>query len=262
MSDSERKPISEEQAHELAKVLAALLKEPLKGWAKPPSDEIITVAGLIRYGAQVFSTINQGFPEEALRETNQAFIAKTVESLHTPEALESFLYQLLLEKGSGEADDIKASIDEVERMLATPGQGPRMLKEAMAEMFPKARPGRPSEYRHGNDLARFLAHSSELYSACEKFLSVRAQFPAKSIDAILNFLDSEDPEQIGVLRSNAELIAESEQENDFTNLKRIETKARRLSDAITGKTLFKWSYIYSVERAAEFRRSQGRQAAE
>jgi integrase len=65
MSESERKPVSEEHARQLAKALDALMQKPLIDWAKPPSDEIITVAGLIEYGAGIFSMINEGLPDDS-----------------------------------------------------------------------------------------------------------------------------------------------------------------------------------------------------
>lgn len=217
-------------------------------------EEPVTVAGLIRCGAFQVLTLNESFRDESLKEMNREFVAKVLESLHTPGAFEDFLYELFLEKGRGEATEIENMISEIKIMLADPGAGQKMLKKIFAEVFPKARPGRPSDFRAESDPPRFLKDSSELFSACEKLLRMQAQFPAKSMNAILDFLDSEDPEHVSVVRSNVTLVAEVTKKADFKAVKTLETQAQRLADAITGKLLFGWSYSYSKQCAQQFRR--------
>jgi hypothetical protein len=257
MSDSKEQLFTVEQARELARSIARLMLGPALTLAggKQYEGEEINIAGLIRRGAQMLMIENLGFQDGLLRERNQLFVAKTLESLHTPDAVEEFLFNLFIEKGQGEAEQIEASIAEVKEMLAVPNFGQKILQDAFREIMPKNRPGRPSSFKPDGDPKKFLELSTSLEPVCGNLVQLQSDYPARTIQELLAFLEPDGPDQVALLRSNLNAIEETKRDPAFQESKTPETRSRRLADAIVGKHLFGWSCSYSAQRGGEFRRA-------
>ena len=93
-------------------------------------------------------------------------------------------------------------------------------------------------------------------------LDLKSAFPAKSTKNLLEFIQSERPGAVAQMKKQADYISRIVCDSDFEALKGETTRARRLADAVSGKTLFGWSWTYSVQRGQEFRRTKMRSEKE
>jgi hypothetical protein len=253
MPSPEQHPITDEEARRLAKGLVRLFQTPLRVIGTRDFDESITTADMVRFGGMLLGGVNASARDHLLKEKNRQHIAKVLELSHQPDALEAYIFNLIKEKGEG-AGDINEAIGQVEGLLSGPGADRKFLQKAIAEAMPKARAGRPTEFDLATDPGRFLVYSSELITLLTKFAELKATLPEKSVVQILDFLDSEDSAKTEILRNHTQYISEIMGTPEFKAPKAIAIKARILSDAITGRELFGWSRLYSIQRAAEFRR--------
>jgi hypothetical protein len=256
MNSPQQHPVTDEEARRLAKAFVRLFRSPLKVLGTRGFDEPVTIADAIRFGGVMLGALNVATGRDWLKEKNREFVTKIAEYIYQPEAMEEFLYIRIKERTEN-PEDITKAITQIEELLSGPGAVRRFIKKVMAEVMPKARQGRPSEFNPTSDPDRFLALSSELNNVCDQFLSLQEQFPRKSNKEIIDFLQPENPKAVDLLRKREGYIALTMSDPDFQLLKTQETKARRLADAVAGKELFDWSFTYAVQRGGEFRRSKG-----
>ena len=154
MISSEPHPITDEQARRIAKSITRVI-QTVTGQLPAVDEKPVTIADLIRLGCLVFSVANEGFRDDLVKVQNRELLARVFESLHTPEALEHYVYGLLLERPEA-AGDVEVASAEAERLMSVPGAGRKALQKAIDEILPKARPGRPTEFIAGSDPDRFL----------------------------------------------------------------------------------------------------------
>jgi hypothetical protein len=249
-------PLTPEQAREIAHNIAGVLMAPLSGWAQSMPEGAMSLADVIRLGATFAATINQSYQDAILRENNGVFLAKVLESLHTQNALEDFLFERLMANGVSEALEIDLAMSEIREFLATPDVGKRMLKEALSEVIPKAAPGRPTRFRYEADREQFLKTVNGLFPVCQSFVSLHDQFPSKSPSELLDFLQTEAPDKVAELRERVQLLASYLLESEVREAKSVQTRARRLAEGLVGAARFNWSFKYSLQRAGEFRRTR------
>ena len=256
MKSPEDHSITDEEARRLAKGLVVLFRSPLKLMGNADLEKPITIADMIRMGGTILNGLNAAKGDGNLKEQNREFISTVCELIYLPDAMEEFLYNLIKERGET-AGDITDAILQVEDQMSGRNAARRFFHKAIAEVLPKARRGRPTEFNPTTDPDRFLSLSSQLNRVCDNFLRLREQFPRKSNMELMDFLKSEDPKAADFVRKHGEFISETLSDFDFRDLKTHETRVRRLADAIAGKELFDWSFKYAVQRGGEFRRSKG-----
>lgn len=258
MAEFETQQMSDEKAKEAAKSLARALLAPLPFLKKGMSSQTeITLADMIRTGAIILQGLNDGYRDEILREGNRALINKVLESVHSPESLEEFLYERIKKRNTTEAEIDKAVV-ETEELMGGPGGVRRVIKLAIADAIPKPARGRPSNFNPAIDPDRFLSASVEIEDTCKLFLDLRRSFPGKSTKDLFDFIQAESPKPIALMKKQTAYISRILRDPDFDALKGENTKARRLADAVSGRNLFHWSWTYSVQRGQEFRRAKAR----
>ena len=254
MNSPEQHPVTDEEARRLAKALVRLFRSPLKIFGTRGFDTPVTIGDAIRLGGIFIGAFNVATGDPALKEKTRIFAEKLSEFIYLPEAMEEFLYKRIKERAENE-EEILETISQVEEQMAGPGAARRFLKKVMAEVMPKARQGRPTEFNPATDQDRFLGQSAQLIKVCGQFLGLREQFPRKSIKELLVFLQPEDPKGTELLRKYEDYITQTMNSLDFRILKTIESRVCRLADALAGRELFGWSFTYAIQRAGEFRRS-------
>jgi hypothetical protein len=255
MDSPQQHPITDEDARRLAKEWARLMQAPIRVMGTRDFEETITTADMVRFGAMLFNGINKSTRDHLLKEKNRKHISTVINLIHEPDALETYFYNLIKERGEG-AGDINEAIAQIEQINSGPGADRKFLQKAIAEALPKARQGRPSEFNPVSDPERFLALSSHLNRTCDLFLSLREQLPKKSNKELIDILEPEDPLGAEVMRKREGNISQILNDPDFCTLKTRKTRGRWLADAVAGKELFDWSFTYSVQRAGEFRRAK------
>lgn len=256
MKEDKLDQLQEEKAREAAKSLSRTLLAPVRVLKKglSPQKEI-TIADMIQMGAVFLSAINDGYRDAILKKGNRALINKVLESIHSPEPLEEFLYERIKHKPATETE-LDAAIAEAEEFMSRPGGVMRMLKSAIAEAVPKATRGRPSSFNPATDPDKFLFTSAELEGTCRLFLGLRHSLPGKSTKDLLDFIQSESPKTVTLLKKHAGYISRIVQDPDFEEVRGEATRARYLADAVAGHNLLRWSYKYSIQRGHEFRRAR------
>jgi hypothetical protein len=253
MDSPQQHPITDEDARRLARELVRLFQTPLRVMGTKEFDESITTADLVRFGAMLLNGVNAAARDHLLKEKNRLHISTVIELIHQPEELEAYFFSLIRKNGEG-VGDINEAIAELEQLMSGRGADLKILKNAIDEAMPKARQGRPTDFDPAADPARFLARSSELTTPLGKFLDIKTVFPKKPAAEIVDFLEPEFPADAGTLRDHSAYISEIVRAPEFRALKASSKKARMLADALTGRELFGWSFIYSTQKAAEFRR--------
>lgn len=258
MADLETDRISDEKARDAAKSLARVILGPVhflkKGLSHPTE---ISIADMVRMGAVILHGVNEGYRDDLLREGNRALMNKVLESIHSPDALEEFLYERIKQRAATESEIDKA-IAEAEELLSGPGGIRRAIRRVLTEALPKPVRGRPSKFDPATDPDRFLSASAEIEDTCKTFLELKNACPAKSAKELLDFMQPERPKPIAQMKKQADYISRIVRDPDFEALKGEATKARRLADSISGKNMFDWSWTYSVQRGQEFRRAKTR----
>ncbi len=261
MCSPEQHPITDEEAKTIAKELVRVLFTPVRILGLRSYDEPITIADMIRVGGMVVNGVNQATRNILLKETNRQNIAKVLEGIVSPEGMEEHLSALIVARQE-DPNEIQKAIAELQNLMSGPGADRNFLKKAIAEAMPKLRQGRPTDFDPASDPKQFLALSAQLSCVCDLFLGLREKFPNKSSRTLMDFLESDDPIAETIMRKHEDHISQAMSEPDFQTLKRHNSKVRRLADALAGKELFGWSFVYAFQRGAEFRRLKGAESEE
>jgi predicted house-cleaning noncanonical NTP pyrophosphatase (MazG superfamily) len=252
MSESPKPKMSEQDAEELANAIASKTSVIFRGWAKPVPEEKVTVAELIRLGAMFYAISNESFRDQSLKDHNRQFLSKIIESLHTPAALQVFLYEQFMEHGRAGADEVQQAIAEVKKLAISP----KIIRDALNEIVPKAPPGKPTQCRSREDQEDFLAEARALTTTCSLFIDTHRRLTKTTPEEVLRFLESEDPQHIPILLDSVPFIKETLGCSAFKRLKGAGTRARNLALGVSGNRRFGWSYVYALQRAGEFLRSK------
>lgn len=256
MDSPQQRPVTDEEARRMAKALVTLFRSPLKIFGIHGFDKPVSIADAIYAGGIFLGGFNMATGDPQLKEKTKVFTTQISELIYLPDEMEEFLFNRIKERAET-AEGITEAITQVEGLMSGPGAARRFIKKAFAEVLPKARQGRPTEFNPEADRGPFLALSEKLQSVCSSFLNLREQFPRKSIKELLDFLRQEHPQETDLMRKYEAHITKSMNEFEFRILKTMGAKVRRLADAVAGKKLFGWSFVYSFQRGAESRRLKG-----
>lgn len=183
-------------------------------------------------------------------------MTKIAELAYMPDEMEEFL-PTRIKAHLETAEGITDAITQIEWLMSGPGAFRRFIQEAIADVLPKAPRGGLTEFDPARDPDRFLNLSEQMSDICNQILGLREQFPRKSINELIMFLYSENPEGTEFLRKHRGYITRTMNDFDFRILKTQNSRVRRLSDAVAGKELFGWAFTYAVHRGGEFRRAKG-----
>lgn len=256
MDSPEQQPATDEDARRAAKELVTLFRSPLKITGTHGFDKPVTIADAISLGGAFLGALNAATGDPGLKENNKVFAAKIGELIYLPDEMEEFLFNRIKER-TETAEGITDAITQVEELMSGPAAARRFMRKVFTEVLPKGRQGRPTEFNPETDREPFLALSEKLQPVCSEFLNLREHFPRKSITELLEFLRQEHPQETDLMREHEGHITKSMTELEFRILKARGAKVRRLADSIAGKELFGWSFVYSFQRGAEFRRLKG-----
>jgi hypothetical protein len=218
MSSPEQHPISDEEARRLAKALVRFFQAPLRILGKHDLEQPLTIADAIRIGGVLLSGLNRANGRDWLKEQNREFLTKIAELAYLSDEMEEYLFTRIKARVET-AEGITEAITQVEGLMAGPGAIRRFIKEAIADVLPKAPRGRPTEFNFAGDPERFLSLSAQMNGICSQFLGLRDQFPSKSIKELLVFLQSEKPKGIELLRKHGSYITQTMNGFDFRILK-------------------------------------------
>lgn len=244
----------DQNARKLAREWAVLLLRPIQ--PMPIPEHRYTVVDLIGAGAAFLYPVNEGYEGYSLRAANREFLSKVLESVHSPAALEDWLYSQI-RQGGLTAGQLQEALQQAARMAKNPAAVRKLLYGAIDDAYPKGEQGRPTEFDPAIDPDRLLSLSARLRPICAEFVELRRRFPKKSSEEIIEFLESEDPGPVALIRRHSNQVAKVEGSPAFQSLNSLETRARRLADIVTGRELFGWSASYSVQRAGQLRRAKG-----
>ncbi len=239
MSESPKPKMSEQDAEELANAIASKTSVIFRAWAKPLPEEKVTVAELIRLGAMFYAIYNESFRDQSLKDRNRQFLSKIIESLHTPEALQVFLYEQFMEHGRAEAADVQQAIADVKKLALSP----KIIKDALKEIVPKASPGKPTQCRSKEDQDAFLAEAQALTATCSLFIDTHRRLTKTTPEEVLRFLKPEDPQHIPILLESVPFIKETLGCAAFKCLKGAGTRARNPALGVSGNRRFGWSTL-------------------
>lgn len=257
MASPDQQPISEEDARRLAHDLVQLFQAPARVFGSHCNDKPITIADIIRLGTMMAGGVNETTQDDLLKRHNQQFLGNIVRLVDSPLEMEAYLSGLILSHHEN-AGDIHEAIAQVNALTSGPRADFRFMKKAIEEAMPKQPPGRPTGFNVASDRQAFLDLSSDLSRACEPLLTLKEQFPKKTVKELIAFLEPQTLDGSARLRKREEFIAQAMSESHFQNLKEHKAKVRRLADAIAGSELFGWKYTYAIQRGGEFRRQASR----
>jgi hypothetical protein len=183
--------------------LVRFFQAPLRILGKHDLEQPLTIADAIRIGGVLLSGLNRANGRDWLKEQNREFLTKIAELAYLSDEMEEYLFTRIKARVET-AEGITEAITQVEGLMAGPGAIRRFIKEAIADVLPKAPRGRPTEFNFAGDPERFLSLSAQMNGICSQFLGLRDQFPSKSIKELLVFLQSEKPKGIELLRKHAD----------------------------------------------------------
>jgi hypothetical protein len=225
--------MNEADARRFARDMVELLRSPKELLKSQDGEQNFSIGDVFRIGGMLLGGVNQATREHLLKEKNQMHIGTVLRLVHDPDAMEKYFFDLIMKNGDA-AGDIKEAIAQVESLISKPVSKRKLLKQAIAEAMPEGNRGRPTAFDPVAAPTEMIQLSTRLEPVCDRFLRMRRQHSKKTPDEILAFLESEDPEAIGILRKHREMLPEVFRELGAHHHKRHRTQIRRLADSSAG----------------------------
>lgn len=237
-----------------AKTIATLAFEVVRRGIDPSKfDHVLTIANVLQMGAVILRSARHMLtPDLAKVAINEEFLSSLMGTLHDPSQFEEFVYKRLI----GLQEDpvtLERQIEEARAFISNPHKARKLVLEAVNEMVPPGAQGRGKKITQ-TQFAAFVQMIEALKPACTAFVSLRYEFPRKDALSILEFIESQFSEAVYLMRKHHNTLDQfSGSQGPIAALKRQETRAQRLAEAIAGA---EWQLTpsYSRQKASEARR--------